>query len=940
MANSYKAHAFIFKKVLLVGLIQASFGAIAQSTPFVVDREYLNQPALTSINAAAAYNLGITGQGVKVGDMGTGVNWDHVEFSDGKVVAGINAATGVTGVGLNLRDSAPPFDHDTIVASIIAARRDGSTRPGNMQGVAYNANLVVASSFTTSVLAYPSPENDLKAANAINYVSSQGVKVINNSWGLYDSYATLQSTWPNMLNALKNASNSSLMVMAAGNNAKDNPATTTTLPSLDPSITGGWISVVATTNDGKSLARAMGVTDSTPATPTPTYTNYCGITARYCLSAPGGYPPGGPWGASNSNPNLGVLIPTNSPLADYGMTGAYGQTYDQYYSSLYFPGLYNGTGVAGTSFATAIVSGAGALVAERFPWMSSSQLATTLLTTASHAANPNEYDGRGLLNIEAAMKGPAIFETTFNANTQGYSSTFGNNISGDGGLIKSGEGVLTLSGYGTYRGDTQVTAGTLAFTGSGPTTGNVSVSGGTLQVGTSFENASASIGGNVSVGPTGRLFGYGTVGGASNTVTNAGRIGVSSDGGSIGTLKIGGNYVQTNSGQMISRIANGSNDVLQVAGKATLDGGLEVLAISPITRAMKYRLVATGGGVEGAFSSFTTNLSSYTSMSYYLSYDGLNSYLVLPPSASNTLASIQNNTNALASTLAGQASTQFAGLNYDCTLFGVNDVCISAGGRTTQVNSVTGVNSGGALIIAAHKIDAKFRYGGWLDQGFAPVGGNVQIQNSNPMAGLFGVYSHDGKKSGMQIAGSLSYATNTVSTTRQQLLNTEPGEGSSTLNSVAAKVELGYGLEHVSTGLISTPFVGYRYYNASINGYTENAQFPITYSTSTMGANTLFGGLKLEGKVSSLFSVMGSAGVESDLNNSKLTYAGSSQIAGLSTFSTQPTYSTKTTRPFASVGVYYEVHKNQQIGLTSYYRQNYYQSMNSYSSILTYTIGI
>jgi hypothetical protein len=377
-----------------------------------------------------------------------------------------------------------------------------------------------------------------------------------------------------------------------------------------------------------------------------------------------------------------------------------------------------------------------------------------------------------------------------------------------------------------------------------------------------------------------------------------------------------------------------------VAGKAMLDGGVVVYAISPITRAMKYRLVATGGGVQGAFSSLTSNLSSYTSMPYYLDYDGFNSYLVLPPSASNTLASIQNNTNALASTLAGQASTQFAGLNYDCTIFGAKDVCISAGGRTTQVNSVNGVNSGGALIIAAHKIDPKFRYGGWLDQGFAPVGGNVQVQNGSPMAGLFGVYSHDGKKSGMQIAGSLSYATNKVSTTRQQLLNTEPGQGSSTLNSVAAKVEVGYGLEHASTGLIGTPFIGYRYYNASVNGYTEDAQFPITYGASNMSANTLLGGLKLEGKVSSLFSVMGSAGVESDLNNSQLTYAGSSSIAGLSTFSTQPTYSTKTTRPFASVGVYYEVRKNQQIVLTSYYRQNYYQSMNSFSTVLTYTIGI
>lgn len=931
----------VFKKILLAALIQTSFGAIAQSTPFVIDREYLNQPGLSTINAASAYNLGITGQGVKIGDVGTGVNWTHVEFSNGKVVAGINAGTGATGVGSNIYDAGGPFDHDTIVSSIIAARRDGSSRPGNMQGVAYNANLVIASNFPTALLPYPSPANDLLAANAINYVAAQGVKAINNSWGLYDSPASLMATWPNMIKALKDASNTALIVFAAGNNATNNPLTTASLPSFDPTIKGGWIAVVSTTNNGESLARGLGVTQSTPAIITPTYTSYCGITALYCLSAPGGFPAGGPFGAANFDANLGVLIPANDPKVDAGPTGAYGQTTDQYYSAKYFPGQYNAMGIAGTSFATAMVTGAAALVAERFPWMTSNQLATTMLTTASHAANPNIYDGRGLLNIDAAMRGPGLFETTFTADTQGYSSTFGNDISGRGGLTKSGAGVLTMSGNNSYLGDTQVTGGTLSFTGVGPTNGNVSVDGGILIVGTSPENTNASLGGQVSVGQFGSLFGYGVVGSAGKTVINNGLIGVASGAGSLGTLYIGGNFIQTASGQYIARVGNGSSDSIQAAGSAKLNGGVVVYALSPITRAMKYSLVGAAGGLQGSFSSLLTNLSAYTSMPYYLSYDGFNAYLVLPPNAANTLASIQTNANALTSTMAGQVSTQFAGLNYDCSLFGANNVCVSAGGRSTQVASGgSSINSGGALIIGAYRMSPKFRYGGWLDQGFSPIGANVQLKNNNPMAGLFGVYSHDGKKSGAQVTGSVSYAANTLSTTRQQLLNTEPGQGNSSLNSVAAKLELGYGFESSSTGILSTPFVAYRYYNASLNSYTEESQFPISYNTSSLSANTIIGGLKMEGRITSNFSLMGSAGVESDLNNSNLVYSGTSSIAGLSSFSTQPAYATKSTRPFATVGVYYDIEKNHQIGLSSYYRQSYYQSLNSFTSMLTYTLGI
>ena len=83
----------------------------------------------------------------------------------------------------------------------------------------------------------------------------------------------------------------------------------------------------------------------------------------------------------------------------------------------------------GTSAAAPIVSGAVALVAEQFPWMSNKNLAVTVLTTAKRAANPDLEWGRGLLDVGKAIRGPGLFEEDFAANLPaGYSSIFSNDI--------------------------------------------------------------------------------------------------------------------------------------------------------------------------------------------------------------------------------------------------------------------------------------------------------------------------------------------------------------------------------------------------------------------------------------------------------------------------------------------------------------------------------
>ena len=289
------------------------------------------------------------------------------------------------------------------------ARRDVG---GYFQGIAYNSSLVVgAVPFGAST--------DAQTAAAINYVSAQGVRVINNSWGYSatKTYTAFATSNPQTLAALISAVNSgAVVVFSAMNEGASNPNLPGSLPSYNSAVAGSWIAVAASTVDGQVM---------------PSYSNQCGTSMLYCLTAPGG-----------------------STSYDGGIVGVNGASNSN---------TFSGTSrKQGTSMAAPLVSGTVALVAEMFPWMSASQLTTSVLTTGSLAATPNTTWGRGLLRVDAAILGPGIFESTFYANTAGYSSTFGNNISGSSGLVKSGAGTLTLSGANTYSGGTTLSAGTIA----------------------------------------------------------------------------------------------------------------------------------------------------------------------------------------------------------------------------------------------------------------------------------------------------------------------------------------------------------------------------------------------------------------------------------------------------------------------------------------------
>ncbi|MBS6474347.1 MAG: autotransporter domain-containing protein [Acetobacter sp.] len=215
-------------------------------------------------------------------------------------------------------------NHGTSVASIIGAAQNDL----GMQGVAYNA--VIAAAAASDI------KNDdgtqCTTCFTINQIFEalkddkyKDVKIINASWGGKDVTAALGGI-PNKL-----------LVAASGNDMALNPAYPALTPKNDSSLKN-VISVVAfNPNVSKDNPYFLA-----------SFTNLAGEAANWTVSAPG--------------------------VRFYAATGTADDAYDDNFN--------------GTSAAAPVVSGAAALVQEKFPFLSGKQIGDILLTTAN-----NDFSG-------------------------------------------------------------------------------------------------------------------------------------------------------------------------------------------------------------------------------------------------------------------------------------------------------------------------------------------------------------------------------------------------------------------------------------------------------------------------------------------------------------------------------------------------------------------
>ena len=315
------------------------------------------------------------------------------------------------------------------------------------------------------------------------------------------------------------------------------------------------------------------------------------------------------------------------------------------------------------------------------------------------------------------------------------------------------------------------------------------------------------------------------------------------------------------------------------------------------------------------------------------------------PSVVNTQASVANTAQALQGTYTLQNAVLANSFSYDCTVFGENDICVSAGGRNTAVSAANGLNNTSALLIAAYRAMANVRVGAYADQNLSVNNGGstVNLGNNTPLLGLFAAWNENLDGTGTEVKATIAYGQKNTTMNRSVVgtgaTASEAGSGSSTLNSQGAQVTAKYGFG-VADQVIVSPYVGIRYTQNNMGGYTEatstSVTTPLSYSALNTNATTALAGVGASYKGIPQTTLFASAGVETDTNTANGSY-NATGLTGLTPVNFNP--NPVKTRPTAMLGASYDVEKNQRLGVTGIYRQEAYQATASTTVMATYTVG-
>ena len=435
------------------GIVAQNSTQLEQAKQSWETAEYKANWGLTAQKASSAYALGYYGQGVKVGQMDSGILKGHVELSGDRwhVVSASgeythdgerypqygypnpDADTGEYKAGDKFNidgyyNSEYNDGHGTGCAGVYAGNRDGQ----GMHGVAWGSEFYSANTGGTDDSNYgPFPDYGFFKAGYDALVDA-GVKIINNSWGTnlkqvnesgnildyyhsgpelttvndieYEYFMFKQNydEGPSFVDAAWDAVKGKDVIQAfsAGNNDRKSPYHRGLYPYFNPEAESQWLVV-------SGLRQVNTSTDPDNYKLEENF-NEAGYAKYWTMSAPG---------------------------------------QNGYTSSV--TGENNYGGYSGTSMATPFVSGAFAVLASRYQDMSAVQVREVLLTTANHknedgsnmigwdnvdGTTPLEGEvsdrmGWGVPDLEKGMYGPGqFFNGKFAYNLKNY-DVWTNNIS-------------------------------------------------------------------------------------------------------------------------------------------------------------------------------------------------------------------------------------------------------------------------------------------------------------------------------------------------------------------------------------------------------------------------------------------------------------------------------------------------------------------------------
>jgi hypothetical protein len=310
-------------------------------------------------------------------------------------------------------------------------------------------------------------------------------------------------------------------------------------------------------------------------------------------------------------------------------------------------------------------------------------------------------------------------------------------------------------------------------------------------------------------------------------------------------------------------------------------------------------------------------------------------------SSADAQSSMQYQARQLRSAFNTQTVAANFALNYDCNVFDVKGMCISAGGRYTTIDNPN-INNSAAVVTLGYKVNPNIRIGGYLDQNIHisnPTG--IDISNNTPLMGLYAVWNKEQSGLGYQVRLANTYQDKDVTSTRTVFDTSEAGSGKSSLKSQSYLAELSYAFQYQDKMLVR-PYAGLRYTHLKQKGYTEDTTDtvtdPLTVAALRDKGITALLGLKINRSLTDKATLTAQLGLEQDVHHKVDQYsATNSDIGDLSSIAFNSNI--KRTRPVASIGAFYDVTKTQRASATINYQQTPFHSTGSTTAYFNYMIG-
>jgi len=308
------------------------------------------------------------------------------------------------------------------------------------------------------------------------------------------------------------------------------------------------------------------------------------------------------------------------------------------------------------------------------------------------------------------------------------------------------------------------------------------------------------------------------------------------------------------------------------------------------------------------------------------------------PSAVDTQDALKQSGAILRNVYNMQTALLSNSLNYDCTVFAENGVCVSGGGRFATTNSITGEQTS-TLLVAAYKAMSNVRVGAFIDQNIPTTNVTGIAVDKSPMYGVFGVWNENPDAMGYEVRLSTSYANQNITQTRPVVGTSEAGVGAASLLSQAMSGVVSYAMPVTDSTWIASPYAGIRKTKINRGGYTETSAVtaPLTYSDLTQDITTALAGVRTSKKYSDDLYVTASVGIEQNVS-SNISDLNATGVTGLTATDFSANYAK--TRPVASVGASYAVAKDQRVNLNVMYRKEAFQSAGSTTALLMYQVGL